>query len=750
MTPQRLILLSRWTCVAVLLAGCSTDSGSGSSRTDLGEFAAFQTAQVTSATIDSSSDQDPSLDFGWSTGRLPGVDEEVLTLVGQEALFRFFSSEASATTLQLDATWLGPPEPLRLGLMLNAKRMQAVQPLPGRQSYTIRIPAQALHQGWNVLRLQARSLPLVTSGEEARFGIHSLNWLAADGKSVRPGDVGSAILRSSAADPADAYVEMPNGSYFDVVARIGPDSHLRTSLRARLAPQATGSATVSITLEEDPGASRQLFSLTLGAADRVARDLDIPLELAAEGLARIRFQVSGQVEATVRWLDLHLQQPVATRSGQTVEVQPETARRSRPPRPDILLILLDAARADAFSVYGGPYSTPSLERLAADGTLFERAMAPSAWTGQSVPSILTGLGPDALGIGHWGDRIPPSVPTLAELLSDAGYESTLWSQHPFYGWHRDLHRGFSTVSVVGSGPFDDGAFTDHLMAAQQPHFGFLHLLPPHAPYTPPAPFSGSRTEGYEGGVEASINYLNRVSLGSEEPDFEDADLRYIKDRYLEHVEYADSLIGRVIDALDAEDRYDSTLIAVVSDHGEAFYEHQQFLHTRELYEEFVRVPFVVKWPAGFTAPGPEIAGPVSLLDLVPTLAEVLRLELSTALQGESLLGSRSDTVFTTTRGNSDRYRMPRNRISIESEGWKAIWEVHSDVTKLYHLTDDPGEKTDLASTYPVMAQFLRQEILRRYHTDRQTARVARGDQTAPTTELDLEAIGELEALGYLN
>lgn len=135
--------------------------------------------------------------------------------------------------------------------------------------------------------------------------------------------------------------------------------------------------------------------------------------------------------------------------------------------------------------------TPAIEWLAADGTHFEAALASSSWTGHSVSSIFTGFLPDTLGVGPWGSPLPAEIDTLAELLSQVGYRTVLWTQHPFYKQQADLKRGFQEVYRPTFQDYTTLPSPDQLMSDEEPTFTFVHRMPPHNPYTPPPPHRGS-------------------------------------------------------------------------------------------------------------------------------------------------------------------------------------------------------------------------------------------------------------------
>jgi arylsulfatase A-like enzyme len=426
-------------------------------------------------------------------------------------------------------------------------------------------------------------------------------------------------------------------------------------------------------------------------------------------------------------------------------------------RPDVLVILLDAARADALPCYGGEAPTPVIDALAASGTRFERARSASSWTGQSVPSIFTGLYPDSLGVEHWGSRMPAAVPTLASLFREGGYRTVLWSQHGFYQSHRTLLGGFDRVYFGKRGDAADLPAAHELLGDEGserdlPLYAVVHLLPPHAPYEPPPPFRGSLTAGYRGAVELEPQFLNAFPKRRDPASLSAADLAYVRGRYLENAAYADFLVGQVLDLLRAAGRLEGALVVVLSDHGEAFLEHGRFLHGLHLWDEYLHVPLVVRWPAGVTGFRPTVAAPVSLVDLAPTLVDGLSLPVGIGFQGRSLLPAAfggeapAPVIYAHTRGITDGTRPPRPERMVESERHKVLLQHSLDAVRLFDLDADPGEQRDLAAEDPMRALLLAQTARMQAGLDR---RLLEQLGSGGTEELDADTIEQLKALGYL-
>ena len=235
-------------------------------------------------------------------------------------------------------------------------------------------------------------------------------------------------------------------------------------------------------------------------------------------------------------------------------------------------------------------------------------------------------------------RFPPKPPTLAELLNEAGYYTSVWSQHNIYDGNRTFQRGFENftsaypIVLADSGPEYSDELADRrllpkaadLFVDERPTFAFIHLLPPHTPYQPPPPFLGTLSGWYSGDYPVRLDVLNTAHWpDGRKPTVED--VVYVRSRYDENVAFADDLVGRLLRMIQEAGRYEDAMVVLTSDHGEGFFEHGRFLHSALLYDEFLRIPLIVKWPRASSGFASTVEANVSLVDLVPTLVDGLAL-----------------------------------------------------------------------------------------------------------------------------
>lgn len=742
---------SRLAAGALAIALAAAACGEPQTVIELRDYVLHQRGNVSTERISAAEEIGTELlGHGWRLDARPGSAAAMLMKRDRSRVW-FFSADGATRGVEIRGGLVGDlrRRTRRLLVRLNDRNQSLHTILPGNDAYRIDFRPDALRVGWNVLELRIRRAPkLRTSGV---FRVRRFRFLDGDGGAAGRGDRrieshGDNLL-------------LPAGSLMDAVFELPRSPRLRGRIEARSEGDgAPGPLRTSIELTDESGDVHSLLDVVLEPG--AGRGLDVDLEAWSERLVRLRLRVLGSPPAVLRGHELEVvgqgDPPPSPLADLIVPSRPEVSGRlgrGRPGRPDVVLILLDAARADAFSPWGGPYPTPAIEALAAEGTVFERTHSPSSWTGQSMPSIFTGFHPDTLFVEQWGDPLTDAVPTLAELFGASGYRTVLWSQHPLYSRGPTLARGFDEATYSGRHQRERLPAAEDLFDGDRPTFAFVHLLPPHSPYNPPPPFKGRYSSGYDGRMKGYFRVLNRFPKRRDPDSLSAEDLRYVRDRYQDNVAFADHLVGRLLADLRQEGRYDDALIAVMSDHGEAFLEHDRFLHSRRIYEEFLHVPLVVKWPAGIGGFARRVPAPVTLIDLAPTLTAGLALEgAERGFQGVDLLPQVFDgaepprrAIYSITRGDGDPTRAPKRFIRWQAAGWSAVWEELLDRTELFHLSEDPGEQQDLAGRHPTLALRLLQSLLMQHDFNGTLLGLERSDGE----ELDPELAAELEALGYL-
>jgi arylsulfatase A-like enzyme len=298
----------------------------------------------------------------------------------------------------------------------------------------------------------------------------------------------------------------------------------------------------------------------------------------------------------------------------------------------------------------------------------------------------------------------------------------------------------------------------------RPVFMFLHVMDAHMPYIPdPEVFRRfDRNPDYDGPIELTPDYFIEI-LKRRGAVRSAADLHHLVDLYDAEIATADAAFGEFLTLLRRFDRFDDALILLVSDHGEAFREHDNMGHGHTLSREETHVPLVVRFPGGHLA-GRRVAPRVSLVDVLPTVLQTVGLapldayplpglDLGAIAAGPGL--PPAPPIFAEV---SMRRRNDRDLVGIIDEyGYKAVLDLSAvpgvrgpkPWAGLWDTESDVGEQTDLSSDLPVLSAHLQQQIARWLVSQTQLRERLRGDASPPAVEMTDDLRRELEALGYL-
>jgi arylsulfatase A-like enzyme len=463
---------------------------------------------------------------------------------------------------------------------------------------------------------------------------------------------------------------------------------------------------------------RQVFSRTVDPSvsrhDR--RWFDERVDLGAFAGRRVELALETSVERADR--------PAAGLPGWShVRVVRATSRprqRATPQAPNLLVLLVDTLRADRLGCYGAsPSPSPTLDRLAATGLVFEHAFAQASWTMPSVATLLTGLYPRSHGA--FGDPRRAAMPdddpgsgefladpllTWAEAASATGVTTVGWSANPLVSRATNMAQGFETF---GDMPWDpDGRnwtpaaevnarFLGWLRANRGWRFvAYLHYMEPHDPYTPPPAVRPPPPPGVRPALAAGWirDVANDINWGGAAP-LPAAELDYVRRLYDGEIHGWDESLSALLDALSTLGLRDSTVVIVTADHGEEFQEHGHLAHGSHLYQETIHVPLVVAGPG---IPAERRADVAQGVDLFPTVAHVVGFPVPVALPGRDLIATRTEDgpVFSETGRGIGPDGVPVQIVSVVADGWKLIRTPAVGRTELYDLTHDPAEHDDRA------------------------------------------------------
>jgi len=424
---------------------------------------------------------------------------------------------------------------------------------------------------------------------------------------------------------------------------------------------------------------------------------------------------------------------------------PETKLTSHTPRsPDlnqkvnVVLYLIDALRPDHLEVYGYERETaPTTRALAEEGVRFARCFAPATWTRPSVSSLFTGLPVVVHGVEHIGSTMSRRLTTLAEIARRHDYTTAAFVENPHPTAIAGLARGFGHHDAscapwgeeherVLQGKSDQRASVvapalEWLKAhSDRRFFMYVHTVEPHTPYSPKEPYASLHT-----------------APGSEPSKI---------DLYDAEISQADANLDQFISGLKDLGIWEETFFILIADHGEAFLEHEDMTtHGGKPYNELIHIPLIMRCPA-FVPKGKVISENVQMIDIAPTILDVLGILCPEHFQGISLLPLARG-------GNVSAFR-DRPILSQGSEVTSLIrgeWKIlyGEDTARLFNLATDFGETKDLAGEDPSRLRLLLSEAREYIQSQVALAKELVGREEEGEVKIDARTIEQLKALGYL-
>jgi len=410
----------------------------------------------------------------------------------------------------------------------------------------------------------------------------------------------------------------------------------------------------------------------------------------------------------------------------------EALRAAAPDSPNVVIVVIDALRADHTSAQGyARDTTPFLDGFAQQGIYFKRAYSASSWSLPSHVSLLTGTTYDRHHVGWHNNQGLRDYKgrLLSEVLRDHGYRTGAFPANIFWVTHDRLGRGFIHFDdffynfsdavlrtmygrafeeyVLQKIGFEDIPARRHAADINRaflkwagrergrPFFALLNYMDVHDPYLPPEPYrSMYSTSDLRSGV---INWR----VGRSDPELDAAQLAAEVAAYDGGINYVDEQIRLLVDALGRLDATSNTLLVITSDHGESFGEHGLLLHGHSLYQEQLHVPLLLVWPGHIQA-GQRVAIPVSNASIAATILDLLQIEHPLPGSEPSLAGSiaqdRPPVLAHVEQMPWVPERSPAATGDLETvirDEWQLI--LHSvDSPQLFNLAQDPAQENNLA------------------------------------------------------
>ncbi|RLM97573.1 sulfatase [Haloarcula sp. Atlit-7R] len=435
-------------------------------------------------------------------------------------------------------------------------------------------------------------------------------------------------------------------------------------------------------------------------------------------------------------------------------------------RSNILLVTIDSLRAD--HIYNSFTDTPAHDDLADDGIVYERAYSQGPFTTFSMPSLFTSRYPSALQYVEFSDSTIgvyiDDEPTIPELLREQGYETAGFHSNPLlsnlFGFDHGFDEFDARLPLSNLDLFSGRAkiLTDKLLRVfrkhaylpaeklndravewlddrddDQPFFLWLHYMDVHGPYQ--AKSGNAYLNKYRG------ERLWRKAL--KRPDeVTKSEHERLKELYRIEVEYTDRCLGNLFDALRARGLFEDTLTVLTADHGEQFYEHGQYSHPHQLYEELTHAPLIVRDPNRESASQDDVT---ELIDVAPTLVERAGGDVPESFSGRPLFGDTDETDHRAAFSEADL--TPAYSGSVRTARWRYVRDDTADEELLFDHENDPDEQRDVLADFPEVGDRLADRLDAHVTTDGRSVGPQR-DVTQKDIE-DREVQDRLEDLGYL-
>ena len=441
------------------------------------------------------------------------------------------------------------------------------------------------------------------------------------------------------------------------------------------------------------------------------------------------------------------------------KIIPEKARSQTSPlkQPfNILIYLIDCLRPDHLPFFGYEKNiAPNMGDFAKQSIAFQNAYAQGSWTRPSVGALFTGLYPFLHKAISLKSGLGSEFVTLAELLQEAGYYTIGISSNTGIKEYFNFNQGFSYFKFhpkQGNGSssvLNQYAFQE-LSKKKTPFFLYLHTMDAHRPYKIEDEFMPDFTELPSG--KKRMVYLSPAEKRKKDKGIR-VDLDRVIAEYDATISQNDKSFGDLIQEMKKLGLYENTLIILMSDHGDEFYDHEGFAHGRNLYQEVLRQVLVIKLP-GELLKGTQIQEKVQEIDIFPTLLDLIGIPVPESALGKSLKEflfypksvelPLHDAIFAETKEDLILK-------SMIDGNWKLIhlgeeWTISPKEYELYDLQNDPAEHKNLIYRNPVATHYLMNKFERWVQGQKLLAHLSKEGLEKELTEEDIE---ELRALGYI-
>jgi arylsulfatase A-like enzyme len=461
-------------------------------------------------------------------------------------------------------------------------------------------------------------------------------------------------------------------------------------------------------------------------------------------------------------------------------------------KPNIVLIVMDAARPDHLSCYGYKRKTsPNIDKIADEGVLFKNVISPSGWTVPSHASIFTGLFPFEHGVRGISPFLPEKLETMTKILQKGGYHTLIYSNNPWVGFFSGYSRGCDDFQegwrvwrkryfyenvynkllelIKRNDPNwlinDKGAAKTNQYVSgwigknlESPFFVFINYMETHLPYSP-----SSRNSIYVPKNIAPEDIKRTLSIARGvtvlKRDRSQEELFVINAFYDGEIHYLDKRIGELYETLRKLNILDDTLLIVTSDHGEYLGDYGILGHGFGLFNTLLEVPLIIRHPKYFN-PGLIIENNVQTTDIFYTVLDAVDINYNPSNLGlgrslikrikehdyeEIMIAERDkpkDALYRAKNLGIDANHINKEQRAIIFNGYKYI-QTSLGEEELYDLKRDPLESHNLVSKKKEVAAALGKRLQEIYKTDQSRA------EGGKKIQMDKETESKLRSLGYI-
>ena len=445
-----------------------------------------------------------------------------------------------------------------------------------------------------------------------------------------------------------------------------------------------------------------------------------------------------------------------------VPTSKESEEQAPTPPKNIIMVVLDTTRADAFAPFypNTDVQTPFMDEVIKHGTSFKNTYNNENWTKPSTATIMSGLYSTTHTARRAESILPKEVRLFSEHLQGQGFYTGFMTSNAVLSDKFGFNKGWDTFTNYARTPYGNGKYLYQNAAKwleERPDpskrfFLYIQSVDAHTTYEVPAKYSGKYFKGkYNGKLGQNFDREEQVEADKGALKLSETDLNWVKAMYKGEITYQDEQLGILLKKIKELGLDEDTMIVITNDHGEELKEHGHMDHGWTLYDEMIRAPLVFSFPKGIKT-NHVIKDVFEHVDLAPTLSAVLDVEMMGSAEGQNLM----PLLTGQTPHFLPLYAVSasRNKIrTIRVGDWKLFVGASKNRMFLFNIKKDPLEKNNVLKENPIAARLCEIYLGEALASPNKKTRLQnmRSARSIPSTDatIDEETRKELEALGYL-